>query len=148
MGKTEVVAEMIREKVGGTMFRIETVHEYPMDYAETTDVAKAEQKAGARPELRSHMSNMDDYGVIFLGYPNWWGTMPMAVFTFLEEYDLSGKTIAPFCTHEGGGLGSSGRDLRAACPDSKVLDGLDIYGSRVGSSAKTVNDWINGLKLI
>jgi len=74
----------------------------------------------ARPELTNTVENMESYDVIYLGYPNWWGTMPMAVFTFLESYDFSGKTIIPFCTHEGSGIGNSERDIKKLCPKAKV----------------------------
>ncbi len=94
IGNTEVVAKMIQEIIGGDLFRIDPVNSYPDDYTETTEVAEKELHDNARPELSSHVENMDSYNVIFLGYPNWWGTMPMPVFTFLEEYDFSGKTIS------------------------------------------------------
>ena len=96
IGNTEVVAKMIKEMIEGDIFRIDTVNSYPADYRETTEVAKKEQHENARPELSNHVKNMDSYNVIFLGYPNWYGTMPMLMFTFLEEYDFSGKTIIPF----------------------------------------------------
>ena len=95
IGNTEVAAQMIQKLAGGDLFRIETVKDYPSDYEETTDVARQELRQKARPELAGRMDKMADYTVIFLGYPNWWGTMPMAVFTFLEAYDFSGKTIIP-----------------------------------------------------
>ena len=112
VGNTEVVAKIIQEMTAGDLFRIEPVHAYPGDYTETTEVAKQEMRTNARPKLTGHMESMAPYGVVFLGYPIWWGTMPMPVFTFLEEYDLSGKTIAPFCTHEGSGLGRSVTDIK------------------------------------
>jgi flavodoxin len=93
IGNTEVVAKMIKEMIEGDIFRIDTVNSYPAGYRETTEVAKKEQHENARPELSNHVKNMDSYNVIFLGYPNWYGTMPMLMFTFLEEYDFSGKTI-------------------------------------------------------
>jgi flavodoxin len=104
IGNTEVIAKMIQEMTEGDLFRIDTVNSYPEDYTETTEVAKKELDDNARPELSNNVKNMDSYNVIFLGYPIWWRTMPMALFTFLEEYDFSGKTIIPFCTHEGSGI--------------------------------------------
>lgn len=145
VGNTKVVADMIRGIIGGDLFRIDTVKSYPRDYTETTDVAKKELNDNARPELSSHVENMDSYDVIFLGYPNWWGTMPMPVFTFLEEYDFSGKTIVPFCTHEGSGLGRSEKDIAKLCLDATLLKGLAIQGSRVSAAKKDVTDWLNEL---
>ena len=111
VGNTEVAATMIQKLTGSAMFKIDTVEDYPSDYHKTTDAAHQEQRQHARPVLTGHVDNLDDYSVVLLGYPNWWGTMPMAVCTFLEAYDFSGKTILPFCTHEGSGMGHSERDL-------------------------------------
>lgn len=118
---------------------------YPAGYDETTDVALKEQHANARPKLSTHVDRMEDYDTIFLGYPNWWGTIPMAVCAFLEEYKLSGKTIVPFCTHEGSRLGSSERDIAKLCPGARLLGGLAIRGSSVERARKDVNDWLAGL---
>jgi flavodoxin len=131
VGNTEVVAKMIRQMTGGELFHIESVNAYPADYTETTEVAKKELQTKARPKLTHRVEDIASYDLIFLGYPNWWGTMPMPVFTFLEEYNLSKKTIAPFCTHEGSGLGHSVADIRKACPHSTVLDGIAIRGGDV-----------------
>lgn len=143
IGNTEVVAKMIQEMTGSDMFHIEADKPYPKDYTETTKVAKDELRANARPELRNHTDNKDFYDVIFLGYPNWCGTMPMPVFTFLEEYDFFGKTIIPFCTHEGSGLGHSEKDIAKLCPKATVLNGLAIHGSRVNTAEKDVTHWLN-----
>ena len=150
IGNTEVVAGMIQEMTGSDAFKIETVKSYPEDYTETTEVAKAELRDNARPELLSHVEDMASYNVIILGYPNWWGTMPMPVFTFLEEYDFSGKTIIPYCTHEGSGLGHSERDIVKMCPNAAVLTGLAIHGSCVSSARKDVANWLNkiGINII
>ncbi|VBB08625.1 flavodoxin/nitric oxide synthase [Lucifera butyrica] len=144
IGNTEVIAEKIRKITGSDMFEIETVKAYPEDYTETTNVAQAEKRQNARPELTATV-DIDAYDVIYLGYPNWWGTMPMAVYTFLESYDFFGKTIIPFCTHEGSGMGSSGRDIKKLCPDAKVLSGLAIRGGNVGRADKDVADWLKNL---
>ena len=112
VGNTEVAAKMISKLTGSDLFRIETVKKYPEDYHETTKVAKEEMRLDARPELTDRLDNMGEYGTIYLGYPSWLATMPMAVFTFLEAYDFSGKTIVPFCTHEGSGMGRSENDIR------------------------------------
>jgi flavodoxin len=104
------------------------------------DQAKREQQANLRPELTGQVQNMDSYDVIFIGYPNWWGTMPMPVFTFLAEHDFAGKTIVPFCTHEGSRMGRSVKDIAAACPGAIVLEGVAIRGSEVQNArvAETV----------
>ncbi|AEH51544.1 flavodoxin [Pseudothermotoga thermarum] len=148
VGNTEIVARKIKEITGGDLFEIKTVKQYPKDYYETVEIAKEEKKQNARPELINKLENISQYEVIFLGYPNWWGTMPMAVFTFLESYDFSGKIIAPFCTHEGGGLGTSERDIRKLCPSAVVLPGLAIRGSRVYNADKVILDWLKELKLL
>jgi len=145
IGNTEVVAKMIHGLNAGDLFRIEPVHAYPEDYTETTEVAQQELRTDARPELAGHLKSMASYEVIFLGYPNWWGTMPMPVFTFLEESDLSGKTIVPFCTHEGSGLGRSVSDIRKMCPKATVLDGFAIRGGSVKNAQTQVSDWLRSI---
>jgi flavodoxin len=145
VGNTEVAANMIRKLTGSDIFQIDTVKAYPEDYHETTDVAKQELRQNARPELSGRVDNMADYSLIYLGYPNWWGTMPMAVFTFLEEYDFAGKTIIPFCTHEGSGMGHSESDIRKVCPDASVLKGLPIRGGGVQRAENDIADWLREL---
>jgi flavodoxin len=145
VGNTEVVAKMIQKKMGGDLFHIETVTAYPKDYTETTEVAKNELRTKARPKLTGRVENMGAYDVIFLGYPNWWGTPPMALFTFLESYDFSGKTIAPFCTHEGSGMGHSEKDIAKACPKAAILEGLAIHGTNASAAAPEVSSWIDKL---
>ncbi|HTP04322.1 MAG TPA: flavodoxin [Nitrospirota bacterium] len=139
VGNTEIVANMIQKKTGGDMFYMETVTAYPKDYTETTEVAKNELRTKARPELKNKVKNIGAYDVIFLGYPNWWGTPPMAVFTFLESYDFSGKTIIPFCTHEGSGLGHSEKEIAKACPKATILAGLAIHGTNASSAESDVS---------
>ena len=143
IGNTEAAAVLIRGITGGDLFKIDTVKEYPADYTETTEVAKDELRKNARPELTESVFNLEEYDKIILGYPNWWGTMPMAVFTFLESYDFSGKTIAPFCTHEGSGLGHSVRDIAKICPKAKVTKGLAIHGAGVSGSGKDIEKWLD-----
>jgi len=143
VGNTEVAAKMAQELTGGDLFEICTVKSYPADYTETTEVATVEKRTNARPELSTRVNNMDQYDTIILGYPNWWGTFPMALFTFLEEYDFTGKTILPFCTHEGSGLGSSERDIKKLCPNAKVLPGLAIRGGSVQSARENIKSWIS-----
>ena len=141
-GNTRVIANQIHEKVGGDIFEIVTVNPYPTDYDAVVDQAKQEQEDNYRPQLKTKVENMDSYDVVFIGYPNWWGTMPMSVFTFLEEYDFSGKTIIPFCTHEGSGLGRSVEDTTELCPQSTILDGLAIRGSSVETAQDDVSEWL------
>ena len=142
VGNTEVVARMIEAATGGDLFEIDTAEPYPADYHETTEVARKELREGARPALRDLPAGIDEYDVVFLGYPSWWGTPPMAVFTFLEAYDFSGKTIVPICTHEGSGMGRSERDIAAACPGATLLPGLPLVGGRVRGSENEVRRWI------
>jgi flavodoxin len=142
IGNTEVIAKKIQAMTGSDLFEIETIKTYPTDYTETTAVAMDEKKKNARPELTETVDNMDLYDVIYLGYPNWWGTFPMAVFTFLESYDFSGKTIIPFCTHEGSGLGNSERDIKNLCPNANVKPGLAIRGGSVKNADNEISDWI------
>lgn len=145
VGNTEVVANMIQKITGGTMFHIESVTAYPKDYTETTEVAKKELRTKARPKLRGQVKDIELYDVIFLGYPNWWGTMPMPVYTFLESYDFTGKTIVPFCTHEGSGMGHSEKDIAKACPRATVLEGIAIHGTNASSADSKVSSWIDNL---
>ncbi len=142
VGNTEVAARMIREMTGGDLFRIEAVKAYPEDYHQTTEVAQQELRANARPKLTGHLDDTASYDVVFLGYPNWWGTMPMPAFTFLEEYDFSGKAIVPFCTHEGSGLGRSLSDIKKLCPKSTVMDGFAIRGGDVKNAKDEIAEWL------
>lgn len=142
-GNTRVIANQIHEKVGGDNFEIVTVNPYPTDYDAVVDQAKQEQEDNYRPELATEVKDIDSYDVVFVGYPNWWGTMPMPVFTFLEEYDFSGKTIIPFCTHEGSGLGRSVEDITTICPQSTIQKGLAIRGSSIETAQDDVSKWLH-----
>lgn len=147
IGNTAVIAAKIKKLTGGTLFEIRTLKEYPLDYIETTKVSKDELRNNTRPELSDHLTDVDNYDIIYLGYPNWWGTMPMPVFTFLESYNFQGKTIVPFCTHEGSGKGKSENDIKRLCPGSTVLPGIAVYGSLVSKADKEIEDWIKKVKL-
>ena len=127
VGNTEVAAGIIKELTGADLFKLEQLKPYARDYNECIAQAQADQRQNARPDLKSFPETLDEYDVIYLGYPNYWSTMPMAVFTFLEHFDFSGKTIKPFCTHEGSGLGSSLSDIKKLCPAAKVEKGLAIH---------------------
>ncbi len=140
-GNTERIAEYIQKAAGGDLFEIETVREYAKDYHACTEEAMAEKKSNARPALKILPESIDEYDVIFLGYPNWWGTAPMAVFTFLDAFDFSGKKIFPFCTNEGSGLGTSERDIQKECPDAVVGKGLSVRGSKAASSEGAAAAW-------
>ena len=140
-GNTEQVAEFIQEAVGGDLFEVRTVREYNKDYYVCIEEAKQELHAQARPELEEYLESVDKYDTIFVGYPNWWGTCPMAVFSLLERLDLSGKKIVPFCTNEGSGMGSSERDLKKICTGATIAKGLSIHGAEAAQSAAQVAAW-------
>ena len=146
VGNTEVIAKKIQTATGGDLFQIETVKAYPLDYTETTTVAQREKQEEARPELISMGDAIDAYDVIYLGYPNWWGTMPMAVFTWLEAHDFSGKKILPFCTHEGSGLGNSEQDIKKICPKATVELGLAIKGGNVDKADEAIAAWLKKVR--
>ena len=141
-GNTEIVAEMIADLTGGDLFQVETVKTYAEDYYACIDEAKKELQEGARPELKQYSDNLDSYENIVIGFPNWWGTMPMAMFTFLEHYDLTGKKIIPFCTNEGSGMGQSEEDIRKICPGAYVGSGLSIKGSTAADAGPDIKEWL------
>lgn len=141
-GNTEVAAGIIRDLSGADLFKIEQAHPYAAGYNDCIAQAQEDQRRNARPELKSYPESLEGYDVIYLGYPNYWSTMPMAVFTFLEHFDFDGKTIRPFCTHEGSGMGSSVGDIKRLCPGATVEKGLAIRGSSVGQSKKDIEKWI------
>ena len=140
-GNTEYVAEYIQQAVGGDLFETVPAKDYPADYYECTDVAKAELRAKARPEVESYVEDMGRYDTVFVGYPNWWGTCPMCVFTFLERYDWAGKRVVPFCTNEGSGMGGSVKMIRQACKGATVEDGLAIVGGRAAACEPEAAAW-------
>ena len=140
-GNTERVAEFVAEATGGDLFEIRTVKEYSESYMECIEEAKAELQADARPEVAAYPESLDGYDTIFLGYPNWWGTCPMCVFTFLEHFDLTGKRIVPFCTNEGSGMGGSERHLKKICTGATVEKGLSITGNQAANSRDKVIAW-------
>lgn len=142
IGNTAVVAEKVRGFTHGDIFEIRTKAPYPISYNECTVVAKKELLDEARPELELLLPDLNEYDKIYLGYPNWWGTMPMAVFTFLESYDFSGKTIYPFCTNEGSDMGKSELDIKKLCPDATLYKGLAIRGSVVRNCDRDIREWL------
>ena len=147
-GNAAKIAGWIQEEVGGDLCSIVVSEPYSSNYDECLDRAADEKADNARPELASHVSGMEKYDIVFLGLPNWWYTLPMAVLSFVEGYDFSGKTIVPFCTHGTGGLASTIQDLTAALPDDTViLDPIGIYRPEVDSSRPAVKEWLAGLDL-
>ncbi len=146
-GNTRTIANQIYDAAGGDLFEIKTVDSYPEEYEAVVEIAKKELNDGYKPSLATHVENIDSYDVVFLGYPIWWGTMPMAIETFLTEHDLSGKTVIPFCTHEGSRFGSSVTDIKNLCPNASLLEGLAIRGSEVKDAQSQVVEWIETLGL-
>jgi len=141
-GNTRVIANQVHESVGGDIVELVSMDSYPTDYNAVVERARKELDEEYLPTLKTMIRNMESYKVVFVGYPNWWGTVPRPVATFLTEYDLSGKTIAPFCTHEGSGLGRSVADIRKMCPQSTVLEGLAIRGGEVKHAKDSVAGWL------
>ncbi len=142
VGNTEVAARIIQEMTGGVLFRINQVNKYSEDYDTCTEEAQHELRANARPELTEKLDSIDGFDTIILGYPNWWSTMPMPVWTFLESYDFSGKIILPLCTHEGSRMGRSENDIKKLCPEAKLQQGLAIHGGSVKSAGKDIEAWL------
>lgn len=128
-GNTRKIANQIHDAVGGDIFEIRTVKPYPTEYKPTTEIAKKELADNARPAIQGKIDNMADYDVIFIGYPIWWHTAPMAVYTFMESYNLSGKTVIPFCTSDGSDLIESMPAIKQLAPNSKILDGITANDS-------------------
>ena len=147
IGSTEAAAQEIQRQVGGDLFAIHTVQTYSVSHREDSAIAEDEMRRDARPELSTHLENVDEYDTIYLGYPIWWYIEPMAIRTFLEEYDFSGKTIVPFCTCLGAGIEESVQNIRTLCPDSTVLDGLTLYTGRDSFEAP-ISDWLRTLGMI
>lgn len=145
IGNTCRVANIIKEFTDGDTFEIEMKKPYSKSYNECIAETGTDQKNNARPKLISCPKSIAAYNTIYLGYPNYWGTMPMAVFTFLEHFDFTGKTIKPFCTHEGSGFGSSVKDIQKFCPTAKVEQGLAIHGSRIDKAEAEIKKWLGAM---
>lgn len=141
-GNTETVAKRIAKETDADLFHIEQKEPYSANYKKCTEDALQDKQANARPELKRLPENIDTFDEIYLGYPNYWGDMPMAVYTFLEAYDWQGKTIHPFCTHEGSGISNTPAKIKAACPGATVTSGLAIRGSDVNKSKSAVQNWL------
>lgn len=147
-GNTGLIANMIAQDTGADTFSIRTVQKYPASYDETVALAQTEENDNARPELATQLENADAYDILFLGYPNWWGNMPMAVYTFLETNDFSGKTIIPFVTHGGSGFSGTIQSIQDAQPGAMVeQNGLSVRDNNVPEAQQTVQDWLEELHL-
>lgn len=146
-GNTENAAGIIREKTGADTIELNPVEPYSSNYNEVLDEAQQDMNNDARPALANHVENMEQYDTILLGYPNWWATIPMPVASFLEEYDFSGKTIIPFCSHGGGEFGQSITDISKLAPNSKIGEGLSIHYSGGSSLESDIDMWLetNGI---
>jgi flavodoxin len=141
-GNTRSIAKEIHQKAGGDIFEIELVRPYSSNYNTCLDEAKRDQETQARPALKTHVADMGKYDVIFLGYPNWWASIPMPIASFLEEYDLSGKTIIPFCSHGGGRLGQSVSAIAKLSPRSKILEALSVHYGGGSSLRNDISAWL------
>ncbi len=142
-GTTEYMAKVIQEETGADLFEIQTVQEYPTEYRDVTNQASQEKESGFRPELATHIDNIDEYDTVFVGYPNWWGDMPMALYSFFDEYDLSGKTVIPFNSHGGSGFSQTVQSIAQLEPNAEVsTDGLSLSRGIVSTSRDTIAEWI------
>lgn len=147
-GNTRYIANLIAEKTGADIVELELVNPYSSDYSQCLDEAKRDQRADARPELRTKIENIAQYDTIFVGYPNWWASIPMPIATFLESYDLTGKTIAPFCSHGGGRLGQSVTTIGKLAPASNLTEGLSVHYRGGSSLSANIDEWLKNNKLI
>lgn len=141
-GNTAAVAEEIREQIGANAFEIVPVEAYSEDYDTVTAVAQEEQNNNARPEIRDRIDNLDQYDTVYVGYPIWWGDMPMILYTFFDTYDFSGKTIRPFCTSGGSGLSQTVEAIRDLEPDATVTEGLHIRDAEDNQMPSEVTAWL------
>ena len=146
-GNTREIANQIHKSVDGDIFEIQAVKLYPDDYEELKKKAKEELASGYKPELKTKIENIRSYDLVFIGYPIWWGTFPAPVRTFLSGYDFSGKTIVPFCTHLGSGLGKSVTDISTLCPNSTISDGFAVSGKNAKTAQNDVSEWLRKIKI-
>lgn len=143
-GNTAAAAAFVQELTDGEPYQIEPVQKYSGNYSECLEETRADLCRQARPALKNPLPDMQRYDTVYLGYPNYWGTMPMPVFTFLESFDTAGKVICPFCTHEGSGLGRSMEDIKKLCPGATVKTGLALHGADVLLSKNAILSWLKG----
>ena len=142
MGNTQYIAVIISEATGSDLYEIKTVHTYPGSHKALIDAAKVEVDNNARPKLATHIKNLKDYDVVFVGFPNWWYDMPMPLYSFFDEYDFGGKTVIPFCTHGGSRFSGAIKTIRELEPKATVLDGYAIARDRVPESKDGVLKWL------
>jgi Flavodoxins len=147
-GNTKTVANHIHDLIGGDIVEVETVIPYPDTYEEVTQIAPGELASDYRPELKTKVDNMDEYDTLIVGTPIWGGHLTPAMKSFLASYNLSGKAIAPFCTHGGSGTAQSVNDIHSVCPNSTILGSLAVYGSRAESSRTDVEKWLKQIEII
>ena len=141
VGNTEIVCDIMKDMIPADRFKIEMKNPYSPVYMTCIEQAKKDMRENARPELKHMPESIDDYDTVILAYPNYWGTMPMAVVTFLENFDFTGRTILPLCTNEGSGMGSSERDLKNLCKGATVKAGLSVHGAEAAESERKVTAW-------
>ena len=142
VGNAQKIAEIIAGETGGDLVEVVVKNPYPGDYNETVNQAKEEQNNDARPELVTVIDNLGEYGTVYLAFPNWWGDLPMALYTFFDEYDFSGKTIKVFATHEGSGFSGTIGTIKELEPGAEVIEGLSIRGSDVPDSEEDIAEWV------
>lgn len=146
LGNTQYAAHVIQENTGADIFRIEPVTPYPMNHAELEEVATEEKRNNAMPEIAAEIENLEQYTTIFLGYPNWYGDMPRIIYSFLEQYDLSGKTVAPFVTSGGSGFSNTINTIADLQPNATVItDGYSVNRNKVQDAEQEIIAWVNDL---
>ena len=146
-GNTEYIASVIHQATGGELFQIKTVHQYPGTHNKLIDYAKNEQESKTHPKLASKIKNLDKYDVICIGFPNWWYDMPMPIYTFFDEYDFSGKTIVPFCTHGGSRFSKAIQTIKDLEKGAKVLDGYSVSRDNTASAKDEVIKWLQKINI-
>ena len=144
-GNTKLIAQDIQQATGGDLFEIRPASAYGPDFDTTLERAREELRTRARPELKERVPDMEKYDVVFLGFPNWVGTMPMAVFSFLEQHDFRGKTIFPFCTHGTSGISRTIEDLKALGLQARIREHIDFYRNDVKDATEPVRNWLRKL---
>ena len=147
VGNTEVVAKKIHTLIDSDLFFIDTVQKYPDDHMQKIEIAKREYNENARPALTARVENMDEYDTVIVAFPNWWTTMPMAMFTFLESHDFSGKKLCPLITHGGSGFSNSLKDIKRLCPNANITEGLAINGDNAATCDRDVEKWLKKIGL-
>ena len=147
VGNTEIVVNLMKDMIEADTFKIEMKNPYSPVYMTCIEEAKKDLREKARPELTAYPDSIDEYDTVVLAYPNYWGTIPMAVATFIEKFDFTGKTILPLCTNEGSGMGGSERTVKQCAPGAEIRKGLSITGSSAASSGESIRRWLkaNGL---